>query len=114
MEQYPDLCVFGDDYDRVDLDGRRNSRTLDGRPRVQILWEGEQQEFSITHPQLNVSQVNDLLNFYRRNIVLEFEFKDPVDEKIYICMFYSAPKFSRFNMEKKDVTFKIAGYLKNG
>lgn len=113
MERYPDLCIWVNDFDRTDFDGRRNSRDLGGRPRVQILFDGSQQEFKITHPQLKPSEIDSLLSFYKDNLVKEFEFHNPEDSKIYTCLFWSAPKFSRFNGLLKDVTFTLAGYLKD-
>lgn len=114
MEQYPDLPVFIGDYNREDLDGRRNSRTADGMPKVQILWDGRQSEIKITHPQLDRAQSDEIVSFYERNIVLEFEFLNPEDDKTYICMFYSPPRYGRWNRGLKDVSFTLAGYLKNG
>lgn len=109
MEKYPDLFVLASDYDREGLDGRRNSRALDGRPRVQFTYEKTQHEFTITHPKLSTGDVQILMDFYQSNKGREFEFDNPEDGKTYICIFYSGPKFSDFVVNRKDVTFIITG-----
>lgn len=114
MERYPELPILSDTFDTVVLDGRRNSRTLDGRARVQIAQDDLQYEFTITHPSLKRAEVNTLLDFYRDNLVMEFEFYNPEDERVYICMFYSPPAYSDYVADMKNVTFTLAGYPKNG
>lgn len=112
MERYPNLSVLVDDYERDALDGRRNSRTLDGKPRVQIMYESLQHEFHVTHPALNVDQVQTLIDFYNDNKTREFEFEGPDDGEIYVCVFYSPPKFGNYIANRKSVSFVLAGERK--
>lgn len=114
MERYPEFSILSDTFDTVVLDGRRNSRTLDGRARVQIMQDELQYEFTITHPNLKKHDVKTLLDFYRDNLVIEFEFYNPDDDQVYICMFYSPPVYSDYIVDMKNVTFTLAGYPKNG
>lgn len=114
MNKYPDFPILAADFNHTIDDGRRNSKTIDSMPRVQILTDEASHEFSVTHPALLPDEVEQLLKFYRENLMLEFEFYNPSDGKTYICIFYSAPEFGNFIALRKDVTFVLAGREKVG